>query len=127
MYFEFEENSGGFLARTGYKKQKITSELTGNVTKDVTKDQQIKMILKFIIENPKIKTEEIAVNLGITRRTIQRKIEEMKAQNLIKRTGGRKLGYGEIINQNNELSIVTLIQLQTVLFIVALREEINSN
>ncbi len=91
-----------------YKQPKPTiKELVGsfmiefkkNVTKDVTKEQRIKMILKLIIENPKIKTEEIAVNLGITRRTIQREIDEMKALNLIKRTGGRKTGYREIIEK----------------------------
>lgn len=102
MYFDFEENSGGFLSKIGYKEQKIfeETETIKNVGKDVGKDvakDVAKEILSIIENQTNITIPQIAGVLGVTERTIERYISEFKKQNKIKRIGGRKNGYRQII------------------------------
>ena len=94
MKFKFKEISGGFLTKLLYSKQKIT---TKDVTKDVTKDERLNLIIKIINKNVNITVDEIANKLNVTRRTILRDMENLQKQNKIKRIGGRKTGYWEVV------------------------------
>ncbi len=54
-------------------------------------------ILDFIRINPSITIPELAGKIGVTERTIQRTLQSLQKDQLIKRLGGRKIGYWEII------------------------------
>ena len=53
-------------------------------------------IISMIANNPKIKTEEMAIELGVSLRTVKSLIATLVKNNRIKRLGGKKLGYWEI-------------------------------
>jgi len=92
MYFRFEENSGGFLIKIGYKIQK-TITIIDNVT-----DNRLINILDLIEKNEQISTVKIANQLNVTKRTILRDIEKLKQQNKLIRIGSEKTGYWKINN-----------------------------
>ena len=93
MYFRFEENSGGFLIKIGYKIQK-TITIIDNVT-----DNRLINILDLIEKNEQISTVKIANQLNVTKRTILRDIEKLKQQNKLIRIGSEKTGYWKINNK----------------------------
>ena len=99
MYFSFEENSGGFLIKIGYKNQK-TRTIIDNVTDNVTDNERQIRVIEFIKSNNKISTKEISEILNISKRTILRDIEKLKKQNRLKRVGSEKGGHWEIIKPN---------------------------
>lgn len=67
-----------------------------NVTKNVTIDVTIEMkILDLIKENASITTTEMARQLSVNRRTIQRG-EVLKSRGTIERKGGKRYGYWEV-------------------------------
>lgn len=99
MYFDFEENSGGFLTKIGYKAQKIfdkTEAVGKNVGKAVGKNVG-KEIIFLLKESPEITIPEISKSLHVTERTIERHISKLKDENRIKRIGSRKTGHWQII------------------------------
>lgn len=111
MYFDFEENSGGYLVKLGYTNQKrqlqykyeidkqiidVTKNVTKNVTENVT-ENRLHKILNYISHDKKSSTESIAKKLNVTKRTILRDIEKLKNVNKIRYIGSAKSGYWEII------------------------------
>jgi len=92
MYFKFEENSGGYLVKIGYEKQK-----TNNVTDNVTDNEREMKIIEFIKLNNKISTIELSKLLNVTKRTILRDIEKLKKQDKLKRIGSEKTGCWKVI------------------------------
>ena len=73
-----------------------------NVVKDVVKDVVLeneieKKILELIKNNPMLSSREIAQELTVSERTIQRKIKNLKDKNIIVREGGRKDGQWKIV------------------------------
>ncbi len=79
------------FAKIGYNEQKFFDKKE-DVGKDVGKE-----ILKIIERQTEITIPQIAEILSVTKRTIERHISELKKQNKIKRTGGRKTGHWEAI------------------------------
>ena len=80
MYFNFEENSGGFLVPVGYKKQK-----TVNVG--------VKNIYYHIKTHQAISAKSLAEYFDtFTQRTIERWIKELKDDNKIIFKGATKTG-----------------------------------
>ena len=61
--------------------------------KDGSKESRI---INLMANNPKIKTEEIAADLGVSLRTIKSIIVTLEKNGRIKRVGGKKLGSWEI-------------------------------
>jgi ATP-dependent DNA helicase RecG len=55
------------------------------------------LIFAVIKRNPRITFSEIIKNTGIARRTVERSISFLKNGKYIKREGGRKNGYWEIL------------------------------
>ena len=53
-------------------------------------------VIELMKKNSKIKIEEIAVELGVSSRTIKSIIALLEKKGLVKRVGGKKLGYWEI-------------------------------
>lgn len=56
-------------------------------------------IIEQMLQNPQITASEIARNLGITQRTVERRMKDLRDAGVIKREGGRKQGYWKIIER----------------------------
>ena len=50
-----------------------------------------------MIENPKITQNELAITLGVSRRTVQRMIEELVKENKVIRVGSKRADYWEVL------------------------------
>jgi len=98
MYFDFEENSGGFLVKIGYVKQK-TEDDTKDDTKDDTLDERKRNIIKMISANKHITIDEIADKCSVSTETIKRDIKTLQTNKQLKRIGGRKTGHWQIIER----------------------------
>ena len=57
----------------------------------------VQRIIEELKSNPAISQKEIAERAGSTRRTIQRKMEELVKENVIERVGGKRYGHWQII------------------------------
>jgi len=95
MYFVFEKNSGGFLVKIGYVKQK---------TEDVVEDR-LKKIIDLIKDNKDISASQIAKVLDISSRTVQRDIDRLKKQKKLQRVGPEKGGHWQIIENQLKLNV----------------------
>ena len=98
MKFEYREIANGFLAELNYSIQKIS---TKDGTKDGTKDQienRMVLIIEILNERRNSTIDDISELLNIPRRTVVRYFEKLKKDNRIKRTGGRKDGYWEVLS-----------------------------
>ena len=75
----------------------ILNSKAQDVTKDVTKDISIEVkILALLKENASITTTEMAKQLSVNRRTIQRGLDVLKGKGIIERKGGKRYGHWEI-------------------------------
>ncbi len=73
------------------------SNVTKDVTKDVAKDVTIEsLILSLIKANGSITTAEMAEQLDVNMRTIQRHLSSLKKKDIIMRKGGKRFGFWEI-------------------------------
>lgn len=54
-------------------------------------------IIELIQQNPSITLDEIAVHLSVTRRSVEKKIKELRDAGIIKRTGSNKTGHWTVI------------------------------
>ncbi|MDD3927045.1 MAG: winged helix-turn-helix transcriptional regulator [bacterium] len=55
------------------------------------------MILEAISQNNSVTIAELAARIGVAERSIERNIQKLRADNMLKRTGGRKEGHWEVI------------------------------
>ena len=89
-----ERLSGNRFIKKGFEKSKI---ITVNVRENVELNANIKStqgkILNLIMNNQYITQKEIADNLGITVRTVERNINYLKERGKIERVGGKKNGF----------------------------------
>ncbi|MBE0640074.1 MAG: winged helix-turn-helix transcriptional regulator [Bacteroidales bacterium] len=101
MLFEYRELGDGFLVEIKYEKQKTSLQPRNDVGKDVGKEIAFKYrsIIETIRNNPEITIPELAKTSGLTTRTIERKISELKNYGLLQRTGGRKEGYWALTDE----------------------------
>lgn len=82
---------------SAFQSAKVSDVKALNVTKDVTKNVSIEVkILALLKENASITTTEMARQLSVNRRTIQRALEILKSKDTIERKGGKRYGYWEI-------------------------------
>ena len=58
---------------------------------------RMQLILEFVKHNNKILLLELSEKLKVSKRTVRRDIEKLKFENKLKRIGGEKGGYWEII------------------------------
>ena len=96
MQFNFEEAPNGFLVALNYTQQK--ERLAENVTQNVTQNR-LDAIIHLIQNENKITTAAIAKKLKLSKRTILRDIEKLKATNKINYVGAAKGGYWKILNR----------------------------
>lgn len=73
------------------------TEILNSKAQDVTKDISIEVkLLALVKENASITTTEMAEQLSVNRRTIQRSLDVLKGKGIIERKGGKRYGYWEI-------------------------------
>lgn len=60
------------------------------------------MILDACRENPSVTIPEMAEKICITERSVQRNIQKLQVEGFLRRMGGRKEGYWEVV-ENDEV------------------------
>lgn len=78
-----------------YEARKMYSDIKGLIDVSISKRQ--KLIIDFINVNSNITIDELANKLNINRRTVIRDLAKLQENNIIKRFGGRKIGYWKVI------------------------------
>lgn len=63
----------------------------------VNSEKQKNKMIRKMIENPKITQNELAITLGVSKRTVQRTIEELVKENKVIRVGSKRVGYWEVL------------------------------
>lgn len=64
---------------------------------DANMENQMDILIKKMIENPQITQNELASELGVSRRTVQRMIEKLVSDAKIIRVGSRRSGYWQVV------------------------------
>ena len=77
----------------------VSNEVSNGVSNGVSNsDSTTMVVLKLIQNNPYISRKEIAINIGIAIKTVQKHINKLKYNGLIRRSGpATRGGYWEII------------------------------
>jgi ATP-dependent DNA helicase RecG len=76
----------------------ITGVETGVETTEKSSVETVNKIIGLILKNSRITITEIAKTSGIPRRSVERNIEKLKKQGLIKRIGPDKGGYWQVVS-----------------------------
>ena len=78
------------MPNLNYGQEGLVYVSNENVTEDVTKNvtERQKKLLALTKLNPTISQDDMALELGVTRRTIARDIDDLKGKGLIDREGG---------------------------------------
>ena len=92
---EFKKLKSGFLV-VFKRKEEGPKGVLKEVLKDLTENQR--KILQSIEKNPKITSEELSEVVGISSRKIRENVRKLKDEGLMRRIGGRKEGYWEVIS-----------------------------
>ena len=93
----YESNSDGFSFV--FYRNNVTLNVTENVTlnpivKLTTNDYKVLNLLK---ENPVQTREELATQIGVDKRTVQRCLDKLTSNGYIVRIGSKKTGYWEVL------------------------------
>lgn len=93
----YESNSDGFSFI--FYRNNVTLNVTENVTlnpivKLTTNDYKVLNLLK---ENPVQTREELATQIGVDKRTVQRCLDKLTSNGYIVRIGSKKTGYWEVL------------------------------
>lgn len=78
---------------SAFQSAKVSDTKALNVTKDVAIEIKILALIK---ENASITTTEMARQLSVNRRTIQKGLDVLKSKGTIERKGGKRYGYWEV-------------------------------
>ncbi len=85
-----------FKCRIPYDK-KVLEMSRKNVGINVGINKTEKAVLGILIRNPEMTAEEIALEVGVTKRTIERALVSLKKKGLIERIGSNKNGSWVVI------------------------------
>ena len=101
-----EKNDSGIFAEfmlqtilDAIKKHK-NKNVQGNVQENVQEKTREELILELLQKNNAISIRELAEQLNVTTKTIQRDLDKLKSQNLIRRVGPDKGGHWEIVKSD---------------------------
>lgn len=75
-------------------------EAKPDVVNDVNITERQKQIITIISSNPQITGIELSKELSVSRRTITEELSVLKEKNILKRSGGNKNGYWEVLVNN---------------------------
>lgn len=89
----FAPSQGWFYSgKTAENGTKASVKTAGSVGKTSGK------ILSAISDNANITIPELADLVGVTQRSVERHLRKLKQKGILKRVGGRKHGYWEVIS-----------------------------
>ena len=99
-----EETSDKFPANDGAVTQSgelsvNTSEKMPEKMSEKTSEKTSEKILYLISENPRITTRELVDIIGIHERNVARNIKTLQERGFLRRIGGRKEGYWQVVTQ----------------------------
>ena len=83
------------LTLTMEKATSQNADVGINVGIKMTKTESL--VLQLLVGKPDITSDEIAEQLKVTRRTVERNLESLKKKGIIERIGSKKDGYWKII------------------------------
>ena len=89
------------------EKSSIGSEKTNSSSeksseKNAAGSEKNQAIIADIKLNPKVSAAEIAMKLGISSRAVEKRIKTLRENGIIRRIGGDKGGYWEVIENGTE-------------------------
>ena len=97
--YEFREIAGGmqiiFYKNLCSVTDNVVDKVVDKVVDDLTQNQQ--MLIKIIRQNQYISARELAIEIGISQRKIQKYIAKLKELGIVNRIGSPKGGYWEIL------------------------------
>ena len=95
-----EENSDKFPIKFPINDVAVplSGELSGKMS-EKTPEKTSEKILYLISENPRITTRELVDIIGIHERNVARNIKTLQERGLLRRIGGRKEGYWQVVTQ----------------------------
>ncbi len=96
---DFHSEYGGFSFI--FFRDNVTVNVTDHVTK--TKISTDQAVLELLKENPMRSREEMAGIIGKTVRTVQRALDRLSSEGIIRRMGSSRAGYWEIIQDHQSL------------------------
>ena len=76
-----------------------TSEKVSEKTPEKTSEKTSEKILYLNSENPRITTRELVDIIGIHERNVARNIKTLQERGILRRIGGRKEGYWQVVTQ----------------------------
>ena len=82
------------------EKSAIGSEKNGSGSEKSSEKNQA--IISAIRLNPKVTAAEIAMKLGVSSRAVEKRIKTLRENGVIRRIGGDKGGYWEVIENGTE-------------------------
>ncbi len=94
---DFKLNENYFSVIFYRMKKDVVDGVVNNVVENVV-ESRLKIILDLLNANNKLSAQELSAHFGISSRTIQRDLDKLKENGKLKRIGGGKGGYWEIIN-----------------------------
>ena len=84
----------------GSEKNAIGSEKNGSGSEKSS--EKNRAIISAIRLNPKVTAAEIAMKLGVSSRAVEKRIKTLRENGVIRRIGGDKGGYWEVIENGTE-------------------------
>jgi len=75
----------------------LLDETGGKGKFEESSEKSSEKIIAIIKENPKISAREIAQNIGLTSRAVEKQIAILRKEGVLKRIGGAKGGYWKIL------------------------------
>ena len=94
MKFEYRESGDGYLARLEYSEQRIETSRADS-TKGSQKSSQ--KILEAVAENPHITIAQLSDRCGIGPRAVQKNINVLRDQGLLRRVGPARGGHWDVL------------------------------
>ena len=91
---------GSEKSAIGSEKSAIGSEKNGSGSEKSSEKSQA--IISAIRLNPKVTAAEIAMKLGVSSRAVEKRIKTLRENGVIRRIGGDKGGYWEVIENGTE-------------------------
>jgi len=83
----------------GSEKSAIGSEKNGSSSEKSSEKSQAIISIRL---NPKVTAAEIAMKLGVSSRAVEKRIKTLRENGVIRRIGGDKGGYWEVIENGTE-------------------------
>lgn len=96
---EFEAEPTGFGVTCHFGEavtQQLADDKSGE-SSEKTSEKTSEKIFGYLQENPQMTIAELSSEIGVTTRTIERNLEQLRIKNRIKRVGPDKGGHWEVL------------------------------